>query len=82
MTLRAKVLAQLRRHGIDPEPDDPPADLRERLNDCYLEEVRALRQRQASGEIPLRDYASHVEGLRQRFALLSLPLPVWCEPGS
>ena len=79
MALRPRVLEALRAHGIEPSSDATPESLRERLNDVYLEEVRRLRARQVSGEIPLRDYAGHVEALRERFALLGLPLPHWSE---
>ena len=79
MTLRPRVLDALRAHGIEPEPDAAPAALRERLNDIYLEAVRRLKQRQVSGEIPLREYAGHVETLREHFALLGLPLDRWSE---
>lgn len=79
MTLRPRVLEALRAHGIEPEPEATPATLRERLNDVYLEEVRRLKQRQVSGDIPLREYAGHVEALRERFSLLGLPLAHWGE---
>lgn len=79
MSLRASVLEALRAHGIEASPDDPPAALRERLNDLYVLEVRALKERQRGGAIPLREYASHVEALKQRFPLLSLPLGAWRE---
>jgi hypothetical protein len=71
------VAAQLRAHGIEAAPGDTPAGLRERLNDLYLEQVRGLKARQARGEIPLREYASHVERLRESYALLGLPLHLW-----
>jgi hypothetical protein len=79
VTLRAAVQEALRGHGIAAAPGDDPAALRERLNDAYLEEVRALRARQRAGGIPLRDYAAHVDALKHRFPLLSLPLAAWSE---
>ena len=79
MTLRPRVLEDLRAHGIEPDPDAAPAALRERLNEAYLEEVRRLKQRQVSGEIPLREYARHVNALREAFPLLGLPLDLWSE---
>ena len=78
MPLRPRVAEALRAHGIEPA-DEEPAVLRERLNDRYLEEVRRLKERQVGGEIPLRDYASHVTELRDRFTLLGLPLAHWSE---
>ncbi len=74
---RPAVLAGLERHGLVPGPDDTPASLRERLNERYLEDVRALRERQRRGEIALADYARHVEELRARYELLGLPLQAW-----
>lgn len=81
MALLPGVLAELRRHGLEPGPDDGPSALRERLNDLYLVEVRRLRERQRAGEIPLRDYAGHVDALRRSFPLLELPLAAWTERG-
>jgi len=77
--LRASVRDELRRRGIEPGPGDAPEALRERLNDVYLEQVRALRARQAAGEIPLRDYAGAAQSLKESFPLLGLPLALWVE---
>jgi hypothetical protein len=76
---RPAVQEELRRHGLEPRPDDTPAALRERLNDVYLEEVRSLRARQVAGEIPLRDYAASVQTLKERYPLLGVPLGQWTE---
>jgi hypothetical protein len=73
--LRPSVIEQLGVHGV--APDAEPAELRARLNDIYLEEVRRLRERQRAGAIPLREYAQHVESLKRKFPLLSLPLEMW-----
>jgi hypothetical protein len=77
--LRPEVLADLGARGLTPGPDDTPRSLRERLNDRYLEEVRRLRERQRRGEIPLREYAAHVEALKRGYPLLGLPLELWQE---
>jgi hypothetical protein len=77
--LKPAVLAGLARHGIAPEPDDAPETLRERLNDAYLQDVRRLRRRQVAGEIPLREYSAHVQGLKESYPLLGLPLGLWTE---
>jgi hypothetical protein len=77
--LRPAVVEALAGFGIVPAPDETPEQLRERLNDRYLEEVRALKQRQQAGEIPLREYAGHVHSLKERFGLLGLPLALWRE---
>ena len=66
-------------HGIVPGPEETAADLRVRLNERYLEEVRALRERQRGGEIPIREYAQHVNALHRRFPLLGVPVERWTE---
>jgi hypothetical protein len=73
------VIEGLAIHGIAAGPQDTPLVLRERLNEAYLEEVRRLRGRQRAGEIPLSEYASHVEALKRRYPLLGLPLALWTE---
>jgi hypothetical protein len=67
-------------HGLAVSDTDTPALLKERLNDLYLEEVRRLKARQRAGEIPLRDYATHAQSLKERFPLLGLPLEQWTDP--
>jgi hypothetical protein len=79
VALRAAVREDLVRHGVEVRAEDTPATLREKLNDRYLVEVRALRERQVAGEIPLREYAQHVARLKDRFPLLGLPLELWDE---
>jgi hypothetical protein len=78
--LRPSVREALARHGLAADESDTPAPLKERLNDLYREDVRRLRARQRSGEIPLRDYASHAQALKERYPLLGLPLDLWVEP--
>jgi len=77
--LRPAVVETLAGLGVVAAPDDTPEQLRERLNERYLEQVRALKQRQQSGEIPLRDYARHVQALKERYAVLGLPLSLWAD---
>ena len=79
MSLRAEVREALAAHGVEARADDTPPALRERLNEVYLVEVRRLKERQRAGEIPLRQYAAHVEALKARFPLLSLPLSAWVD---
>ena len=81
MTLRADVVAQLRAHGVSPQPGEPAAALRERLNEEYLVEVRRLKARQKAGEIPIAEYAGHARALQQRFPLLGLPIALWESAG-
>jgi hypothetical protein len=78
--LRPVVLEALDRHRLAVTEDDTPATLRDRLNDRYLAEVRALRARQRAGEIPLAEYAGHARDLQERYRLLGLPLELWLEP--
>jgi hypothetical protein len=77
VSLKPEVARDLAAHGIEPQPGDTPARLREALNDRYLEDVRRLRERRRGGEIALRDYAGHVAELRRRYPSLGLPLTLW-----
>jgi len=79
MRLRAAVLADLERHGVAIGPDDTPESLRDRLEDIYVADVRRLKARQVSGEIPLREYARHAAALKETYPLLGLPLVFWVE---
>ena len=80
MTLRPEVASDLERRGIVAGEADTVATLREKLNDLYLEDVRRLRGRQKAGEIPLREYAAHVDELKRRYPLLGLPAELWVSP--
>ena len=80
MNPRPDVARALARHGIALNPGDTVETVRDRLNDLYLEAVRAIRERQRAGEIPKEDYARHVQALRDEYALLALPLELWEEP--
>ncbi|HSK08125.1 MAG TPA: hypothetical protein VK911_01000, partial [Vicinamibacterales bacterium] len=77
---RPGVLQQLLKHGVRPRAGTPPALVRAFLNDLYRFELRRLRARLLRGEIAKPDYASHVIGLRERYALLSLPVKLWLAP--
>ena len=79
MKLRPAVIEALSRHGIRASPGDTAESLRERLNELYLEDVRRLRQRQRSAEIPLSEYAGRVEALKRGYPLLALPVSQWVE---
>jgi hypothetical protein len=79
VSLRPAVVEALASLGVAAAAGETPEQLRERLNERYLEEVRSLRQRQQSGEIPLRDYARHVQALKERYAVLGLPVSLWVE---
>jgi len=73
------VRADLEAHGVRIGPEDSPGSLRERLNDTYVGEVKALKARRVAGEIAPRDYAGAVTALRDRYPLLGLPLSMWEE---
>jgi len=79
VSLRPAVVEALASLGVAAAAGETPERLRERLNERYLEEVRALKQRQQAGEIPLRDYARHVQALKERYAVLGLPVSLWAE---
>ena len=76
---REMVLAELARHGINPNDQTPPELAKEYVNDLYLYEIRSLRKRMRAGLIEKRDYAHHVEELRKRYPILSLPVALWTE---
>lgn len=79
MRLRPRVRSELEAAGVEVGPGDTPRTLRERLNDVYVGEVKALKARRVAGEIAPRDYAPAVEALRDRYPLLGLPLSMWEE---
>lgn len=77
---RPEVLDELGRHGLAPAAGTAPPRLREQINDLYRFEIRKLRDRCRSGEIPVRELPAHVVALRKRYLLLSIPLESWVEP--
>jgi hypothetical protein len=80
LRLRPHVLEELARHGLAPLPATTAAQLRDAVRDLYRYEIRRLRSELLAGHIVKRDYAGRVVALRQRYPLLSLPLPLWVEP--
>ncbi|HTI50065.1 MAG TPA: hypothetical protein VL475_03910 [Planctomycetaceae bacterium] len=79
-TYRQDVLEGLASHGLIPRADTPPNQLRDAVRDLYRYEIRVLRDRLIAGEFPKHEYAGRVILLRQRYWLLSVPLPLWLEP--
>jgi hypothetical protein len=73
------VLEALAGHGLIPGPDTSPQQLRDATRDLYKYEIRRLRDRFIAREFPKRDFAGLVIALRQRYWILSLPLPLWTE---
>lgn len=78
---RQEILAELGRHGLIPASDTPPGRLRDAVRDLYKYEIRGLRDRVISGDIPKQEYAAHVVELRRRYWLLSVPTELWVESG-
>ncbi|MGA9769155.1 MAG: hypothetical protein WBV94_08950 [Blastocatellia bacterium] len=76
---RDTVLAELARHGVSPRDETPPEFIHEFINDLYRYEIRRLRARLLAGEIEKQKYAAHVERLRDRYPILSLPVRYWRE---
>lgn len=76
-TYRDIVLDELARHGVKPHKETPPELLREFINDLYVIEIRALRDRVRTGSIAKQDLATCVKELRKRYLLLSVPLEHW-----
>ena len=78
-TYHPLVLEELARHGLVPSADTSPGRLRDAVRDLYKYEIRRLRERVVSGEIPKPEYAGHVVDLRKRYQLLSIPTELWVE---
>ena len=73
------VLSEMARHGIMPREDTSSELIHEYINDLYLFEIRRLRAQMLAGKIPRQEYAAHVERLRSRYPILSLPTRYWRE---
>ena len=71
---------ELARHGVIPCDHTPPELVHEFINALYLREIRCLRRRLLDGAVEMHDYANHVEALRKRYPVLSLPVRHWLEP--
>lgn len=76
---RESVLTEMARHGVMPLADTPPEFIHEYINALYVYEIRNLKARMLAGKIPRNEYAAHVERLRERYPLLSLPTRYWRE---
>ena len=77
---RLQILEELGRHGLVPATDTAPGRLRDAVRDLYKYEIRKLRDRVISGDIPKQAYAGHIVELRKRYWLLSIPTHLWIEP--
>ena len=74
-----QLLDALAGHGLIPGPETSPQQLRNAVRDLYKYEIRRLRDRLLAREFPKSEYADRVVGLRQRYWLLSVPLPLWTD---
>jgi hypothetical protein len=72
-------MTELERHGLRPDSDTTPEQLREQIHDRYLVEIRQLRDRCRAGEFPRQELKARVIELRKRYALLSVPVDKWIE---
>ena len=77
---RITVLEELARHGVIPIDETPPGMVHQFVNDLYVLEIRMLKKQLLAGKIPKDQYAKHVENLRNRYPILSLPIWFWTEP--
>jgi len=77
-----RILDELARHGLVPRLDTPPLQLRDAVRDLYKYEIRRLRYALLAGRIAKHDYAAHVEALRGKYPLLSLPVELWLVRGT
>ena len=50
------------------------------MNDLYRHELRTLRARFRSREIPKDGYSDRVVALRKKYFLLSIRLELWTDP--
>lgn len=76
---RAEVLEQLWLHGAHPTSATPPQFVHDFVSDLYRYELRRLRHRLVTGEIPKAGYRDRVMDLRRRYPLLSLKAQFWAE---
>lgn len=78
---RPQVLDALASHGVRPTARSRPELVHEFVDELYRFELRRLRERQVSGEIPRQEYAAHVVELRSKYTLVSVPVRLWTSSG-
>ena len=74
---KAEILDELQRYGITPAESTDPQEVRDALNDLYLRDIRALKERLLEREFPQTEYADRVRELRKNYFLLSIPIGFW-----
>lgn len=72
-----RVLEELARHGLKPQPTTSPQRLRDAVRDLYKCEIRRLKSELLAHRFRRQDYAGRVVELRRRYPLLSLPVEYW-----
>jgi hypothetical protein len=72
-----RVLEELARHGLKPQPTTSPQRLRDAVRDLYKYEIRRLKSDLLAQRFRRQDYAGRVVELRRRYPLLSLPVEHW-----
>lgn len=81
---RPEVLARLEEFGLRPLPETDPVIARDYLKALYTMEVRFLKvdqqRRERAGDLESRRaYAGRVIELRERYAILALPIELWAD---
>ncbi len=81
---KPEVLARLDELGIRPRPHTDPVIARDYLKALYTMEVRFLKveqqRRERAGDVESRrTYADRVIALRERYAILALPVELWAD---
>ena len=79
-TYHPRILEELAGFGLRPRSSTPPSFAKEFVNDLYRHELRRLRRRLRSREIPGDGYADRVVALRKKYFLLSIRLDLWARP--
>ena len=76
-TYHPRILEELAGFGLRPRASTPPSLAKEFVNDLYRHELRRLRKRLRTREIPKEGYADRVVALRKEYFLLSIRLDLW-----
>jgi hypothetical protein len=72
-----RVLEELARHGLAPQPTTSPQRLRDAVRELYKYEIRCLKSELLARRFRRQDYAGRVVELRRRYPILSLPVEHW-----
>lgn len=76
---KPEVLEQLWLHGIHPTPGTRPELVHEFVSDLYRYELRKLRHRLVTGQIPKAGYYDRVVALRRKYPLVSVAARYWAD---